>query len=229
MKVSAFTIIRQEEDLVTHIMAHLASLGDEVVVIVQPSTDATLMFVNMMADKLFKPCRVIEHTPESPGWEFSLRKALQECKYDWCFGLTADETYVGAPLRLLAKHAKSKNLRAAAIRRLHAVACNPTDFFKFEHPEKRAEVRLVHKQVALNGDGFVYALHRGLNHQFNGKAVLIPWNDGRILELKSTVRHYKGQLFCDDAGVLNERTQCEEKMPARDLRIGQSLWERMQP
>jgi glycosyltransferase involved in cell wall biosynthesis len=224
MHISAFTIVRNEEMLIAKHLAHLASIADEVVCVVQPSTDATLLFAQTVAPMLFKPVRIVQHAPEHLGWEFSLKRATEECKHDWCFALTADETYAGAELDKVAKFGKDKDQNAVAIYRYHAVACNAKEWFKIE--QWKPEVRLFHKAALLNFKGDL-KLHVGLNVVYNQKAVIAPLPGSRIVEFKPNWHHYKGQLFCKDAGVLNELTQCEEKMPARDLRIGQAFWERM--
>jgi hypothetical protein len=222
MKITAATIVRNEEVLIAKHIIHLASLADEVIVIVQPSTDCTLLFARDCAKRCYTPTRVIEHAPEKRGWEFSLKKICEEAKYDWIFPLTADETYCGEPLQKVAKLAKTKGQKAAAIPRWHSVGANPDEWFKIE--QYRPEVRLFHK--AALGD-FDFALHRGLNQAFNSKAIAVPKEYCSILEYKAPSMHYKGQCFCADAGVLNELAQCEQVMKPADLRLGKMLWDRM--
>ena len=223
MKITAATVVANEEVLIAKHICDLAALADEVVCVVQPSADATLMIARAVAERMFVPCRVIEQHPDKPGWEYGLETAFKEAKFDWMFMLTADESYVGSPLRNLAKLAKAKKQKAAAIGRWHAIACGNDTWFK---QEGQHEVRLFHKGSV--GD-FQFGLHRGLNHAFNGRAIQAPPNWGRIIEAKAAWQHYRTQQFIVSQGhPLNELTQCEEKMPTRDLRIGQAMWEKVE-
>jgi hypothetical protein len=230
MHISAFTIVRDEELLVTKQIVHLAYLADEVVVIVQPSKDATLSFAKECA-LCVRNVRVVEHKPESWGWEYSLRKAMEEAKYDWVFGLPADECFSGAPLADLAKFAKSKGHNAVAMMRRHCVAldpCNPDPsqhWFKQEHPEI-GRIRLWNKQ-AIPRD-FKFTLHHGPEYCFDRKAVIPPPGQALIIELKPAWYHYKGQLFIsNERHPLNDLMRCEQLMLQRDLRLGAAFWERM--
>jgi hypothetical protein len=170
------------------------------------------------------PCRVVEQTPEFPGWEYGLLAAAKEAKYDWMFMLTADETFVGGKLSQIAKLAKSKKQKAAAIARWHAIACEKDTWFK---QETKNEARLFHKDVLLNSD-VELGLHKGLNQVLNGKAIVAPPSWGRIIEAKAAWQHYRTQQFIVSQGhPLNELTQCEEKMNTRDLRLGTAHWEKV--
>jgi len=207
-----------------HLMCHLASLGDEVIVVVQPSTDATLMIAKECATMLPVPCTVIEHNPDQLGWEFSMVEATKHCKYDWVFCLNADESYVGTPLGTVAKMAKAKKLPAVGFRRWHAIACNKDEWFKQERWLPR--VRLFLKDH-LGGE--VQKIHDGLEQRFSGKALNLPKEVGRIVEFKAPWQHFRNQLFYESRGVLNEAKKCRDKMSALDRKIGRDLWERMEP
>lgn len=231
MKITAFTIVRNEEVLIAKHIMHLATLADEVLVIVQPSTDATRLFAKSCANTILSKAKlkVIEHEPDRPGWEFSIKKACEEASHDWMFGLAADETYCGIPLTQAVRHTKKNNFRAVAIKRLHAINADQKEWFKLEFakPEVRLFNRLAKTTLGENAYGFPYELHRGLCHAFHGRAIVLPDAAGRIIEYKPSWQHYKGQLFCSDAKTFNEVDSCERVMSQRDLRLGRLMWERM--
>jgi hypothetical protein len=223
-KVTAFTIVRNEDILIAHTMIHLASLADEVVVVVQPSSDATLMIAKDCADKLPVPCKVAHDRPEKFGWEYSLVHASDLCSHDWAFALNADECFVGASLGVFADIAQSHGVEAVAFPRWHAVAVDAERWFKVEQWCPR--VRLFRRDKLRKID---VGIHHGLEHMFSGQISKVPAESGqgRIIEYKAPWHHYRAQLFYDSTGDMNERQKCESSMSPLDLKIGQAFWERM--
>jgi glycosyltransferase involved in cell wall biosynthesis len=224
LKISAYTVVRNEDILMGHLMCHMASIADEVVVLVQPSTDPTLLIARDCAQLLGVPCKVIEHAPEQLGWEFSMVEATKHCKHDWVFCLNADESYVGPPLSKFAKEAKAQKKHAVAFQRWHAVTCNKGEWFKVERWAYR--LRLFRKDH-LGGE--VQKIHDGLENRFEKDRIEITSDRARILEYKAPWQHYRNQLFYASRGVLNEEMRCRDIMPKIDLQIGKLLWERMEP
>jgi hypothetical protein len=216
--VSAFSIARNEEDLIAKHLIHLQSIADEVICVVQPSKDATLLIAREVArQSLGSPIFVIEHAPEKFGWEFSLAHAANSCTSAWVFALCVDETYVGEPLHLLVESARQQKAPAIWIPRLHAVAKNTEEWFKAETYLPQA--RLVKKSIL--DPKYAYDLHNGWNQMLaKGCWIRIPEDRARIIELKSPSRHYMGQLFTHARGVMNERAKCEKEMNRADLKLG---------
>ncbi len=221
VRISGVTIIKCEEILVASHMVHMASLVDDLVVIIQPSSDCTLLYARDIARRLDVPCRIIEDEPEKLGWEFSLALAAKEAKHDWLFALTCDESYVGVPLPELAQRGVVAKAHVVWIPRLHAVGCTPGTWFKTETYVPQA--RLVRKDAI--DPKFPYDLHLGWNQMFySRRGHKVPPETARILEYKSPSRHYTGQLFTHARGALTEKVQCEERMAKRDRKLGKLIY-----
>jgi hypothetical protein len=222
--VSAFTIVRNEELLIAKHLAELARHATESVCVVQPSTDCTLMFAQYTATQLASVglrCRVVEHAPERLGKEFSLGFALEQCAFDWCFNLDADETYVGrSPAEVI--EGSPPYASAITLPHVQAVGCTRETWFK-EEPVK-PKVRLVHRG-RLYGNLSV-DLHEGLDKLMYGETVShLPASEGRIVEYKAPWQHYVDQLFYEAEGSpQHEARQCRERLTPQALELGETAF-----
>jgi hypothetical protein len=206
----------------------MGAICDEVVCIVQPGKDCTLMF----AESVARACpelkiRVYEHSPPEMGMEFSIVEALTHCAHVYCFRLDADESYVGPPLKTLVKKMKAGSFRAAALPRLHAVGLDGSarKFFKVER--WTPQVRLVNKDW-VNRE-FEWDLHMGLNQAYADQPTLnVAQEQARIIELKSPSRHYASQIWLNNASPINDYTKCRALMSKRDRKLAEAIWKAKQ-
>ncbi len=220
---SAFTIVRNEAILIAKHLIALAAQTRDVVCVVQPSTDATLLFARDVAMQLADfgcDIRVMPHEPETLGKEYSLAFALEQCRNAWCFNLDADETYVGAPIsRLIDK--LPGGAAAVSIPHWHAVAETESEYFKVEPFVPR--LRLVNKTRLPKLE---FALHQGLDQLLHLPEVAhLDRSAARILEYKTPSQHYADQLFYESQGCqINEADRCRERMSSGELNAGQSTF-----
>jgi hypothetical protein len=223
-RISAFTIVRNEELLIAKHLAELARLAKEVVCVVQPSTDCTLLFARNTAahlGALGTTCHVVEHEPERLGKEFSLAFALERCTFDWCFNLDADEAYVGCSPDELVERASS-HAAFLSIAHFQAVGCTPEAWFKSE--PVRAKVRLFDRKRLDTGRRF--ALHVGLDPLLRDEATVhVPATEARIVEYKAAWQHYLDQLFYEwEGSPVHEAPACRAVMRPQSLELGETAF-----
>jgi glycosyltransferase involved in cell wall biosynthesis len=222
--ISAYTIVRNEEILIAKHLAELTRHARDVLCVVQPSTDATLLFAEHAAAQLAEVglrCRVIEHVPARLGKEFSVRFALEQCAFDWCLNLDADETYVGRPVQDVVE-ALPAQATALSMAHLQAIACTEGAWFKIEPLQPKVRI-IDRRRFDTDVD---YELHAGLDALRRDQAIAhLPDSQGRIVEYKAAWQHYVDQLFYESQGSpMHEADACRARMAPRALELGEAVF-----